>query len=341
MFENSADPILITTMEGRITEANQTFLNTMGYSREEVVGRPFSELASRPDQVALWLQQMAQEKRAGGNLEVVSSSGTPVPFEVRATSIPIGETSYIQWVLHDLSERIRLEQVREDLVHMIIHDLRNPLSSIMSGLDLIRAAVMDSSLNLPVDQLFDVTRRSGERLFTLIDSILDLARLEAGKTELRWELIPVSELVRETIEQVQPLALGREVHLETRIPSNLPPVLGDRELLRRVLVNLLDNALKYTPAGGRVTVTAERLSPETLLFAVADTGPGIPLEHQARIFDRFARVPGQRTGGTGLGLAFCKLAVEAHGGKIWVESRPGEGATFKFTLPATLSEGRP
>lgn len=341
LFENSADPILITTMEGRITEANQTFLNTMGYSREEVVGRPFSELAPRPDQVALWLQQMAQEKRAGGNLEVVSSSGTPVPFEVRATSIPIGETSYIQWVLHDLSERIRLEQVREDLVHMIIHDLRNPLSSIMSGLDLIRAAVMDPSLNLPVDQLFDVAQRSGERLFMLIDSILDLARLEAGKTELRREPIPVSELVRETIEQVQPLALGREVHLETRIPSDLPPVLGDRELLRRVLVNLLDNALKYTPAGGRVTVTAEKLSPETLLFAVADTGPGIPLEHQARIFDRFARVPGQRTRGTGIGLAFCKLAVEAHGGKIWVESRPGEGATFKFTLPTTFSEGHP
>lgn len=102
-------------------------------------------------------------------------------------------------------------------------------------------------------------------------------------------------------------------------------------------MNLLDNALKYTPPGGKVTVTAEWLPSETLLFAVSDTGPGIPPEHQARIFDRFVRVPGQRTGGTGIGLAFCKLAVEAHGGKIWVESKMGEGATFKFTLPATLS----
>lgn len=337
LFENSADPILITTLEGRITEANQTFLRTMGYSREGVIGRSLSALTPQTDRVAIWLQQIAQEGRSGGNLEVVSSSGTPVPFEVRATCIQVGTASYIQWVLHDLSERIRLERVREDLVRMIIHDLRNPLSSIMSSLDLIRATVADPSLNLPLDQLFDVARRSGERLFMLIDSILDLARLEAGETELRRELISVAELVRETTNQVRPLALGREILLETHLSPDLPPVFGDRELLQRVLVNLLDNALKYTPPGGKVTVTAEWLPPESLLFAVSDTGPGIPPEHQARIFDRFVRVPGQRTGGTGIGLAFCKLAVEAHGGKIWVESKPGEGATFKFMLPATLS----
>ncbi|MCS7281908.1 MAG: GAF domain-containing protein [Anaerolineae bacterium] len=337
LFENSADPILITTLEGSITEANQTFLRTMGYSREDVIGQSLSALTPQTDRVATWLQQIAQEGRSGGNLEIVSSSGTAVPFEVRATCIQVGAASYIQWVLHDLSERIRLERAREDLVHMIIHDLRNPLSSIMSSLDLIRATVTDPSLNLPLDQLFDVARRSGERLFLLIDSILDLARLEAGETELRWELISVAELVRETTNQVRPLALGREILLETHLAPDLPPVLGDRELLQRVLVNLLDNALKYTPPGGKVTVTAEWLPSETLLFAVSDTGPGIPPEHQARIFDRFVRVPGQRTGGTGIGLAFCKLAVEAHGGKIWVESKMGEGATFKFTLPATLS----
>lgn len=338
LFENSANPILITSPEGQITEVNQTFLRTMGYPVEDVIGRFFSDFTSQPEQVTHWLQQIAQgEERITGNLKVLSNQGTPVPFEVRATCIQIGKVPFVQWILNDLSERIRLEQVREDLTHMIIHDLRNPLSSIMSSLDLIQAVFRDPSLNLPVDQLFDIARRSGERLFTLIDSILDLARLEAGKTELRREVISVDTLVRETVEQVRPLAIGREIALEIQISPSVSPVLGDRELLQRVLLNLLDNALKYTPPQGKITVSVDMFSPETVLFAVSDTGPGIPAEHQARIFDRFARVPGQRKGGTGIGLAFCKLAVEAHGGKIWVESTPGEGTTFWFTLPATRS----
>lgn len=338
LFENSANPILITSLEGQITEANQTFLRTMGYPREDVIGRRLSDFTPRPEQVAWWLRQIAQgEERVTGNLEILSFQGSTVPFEVRATCIQMEDASFIQWILNDLSERIRLEQVREDITHMIIHDLRNPLSSIMSSLDLIQAAMRDPSLNLPVDQLFDIARRSGERLFTLIDSILDLARLEAGETELRREPIPVDTLVWETVEQMQPLAIRRDIALEVRIAPDVPPVLGDRELLQRVLLNLLDNALKYTPPQGKITVSVDMLSPEMALFSVADTGPGIPIEYQARIFDRFARVPGQRTGGTGIGLAFCKLAIEAHGGQIWVESAPGEGATFRFTLPATPS----
>ncbi len=337
LFENSADPILITTPEGRITEVNQTFLQMTGYSREEVIGRFLGELTSQADRVSLWLQQVAQEGRSGGNLDVVFSDGNTSPFEVRVTSIPIGAATYVQWVLHDVSERFRLEQVREDLVHMIIHDLRNPLSSIMSSLDLIHTAIEEPSFQLPINQLFDVARRSGERLFTLIDSILDLARLETGEAELRKEEIPVADLVHEVTEEIRPLAIGREIGLEVHLAPDLPSVLGDRELLRRVLVNLLDNALKYTPPRGKITVSVDWLPPDAVLFAVADTGPGIPPEHLDRIFDRFARVPGQRTKGTGIGLAFCKLAVEAHGGRIWVESRPGEGATFKFVLPATSS----
>ncbi|MCX7855336.1 MAG: ATP-binding protein [Anaerolineae bacterium] len=219
------------------------------------------------------------------------------------------------------------------MTHMIVHDLRNPLSSIMSSLELIRARLRDPTMDIPLDQLFAVAQRSGERLFGLIDSILDVARLESGKAELNYQVIDVGDLVGEAVEQVRPVAVGREIRLNFYVPPGLPLIEGDRNLLLRTLTNLLDNALKFVPPDGEVRVTVDRPSADVLQFAVSDTGPGIPLEYQERIFDRFARLPNEKTRGTGIGLAFCKLVVEAHGGRIWVESQPGKGATFKFTVP--------
>jgi len=203
----------------------------------------------------------------------------------------------------------------------------------MSSLELIRARIQDPTMDIPLDQLFAVAQRSGERLFGLIDSILDVARLESGKAELTYQVIDVGDMVREAVEQVRPVAVGRDIHLDFHVPQDLPQVTGDRNLLLRTLTNLLDNALKFTPPNGEVQVTVERTSADVLQFAVSDTGPGIPPEYQVRIFDRFARLPHEKARGTGIGLAFCKLAVEAHGGRIWVESQPGKGATFKFTIP--------
>lgn len=335
LFENSADPILITDASGRLTDANRKFCQATGYRREELVGREILILTRSPQTLQGWLEQALRGEEVFGNLEIVSREGRLLPFEVRATRVFHGRTPYIQWVLHDLTERLQLEEVRENLIHMIVHDLRNPLSSIMSSLDLIRTAIQEPTSAIPLDQLFAVAERSGERLFSMIDSILDIARLESGKGELTYQVIDVGAMVGEAVEQVRPVAVARGIHLESDVPEGLPPLTGDRGLLLRTLINLLDNALKFTPADGRVRVGVSQPSADTLQFMVADTGPGIPLEHQPYIFDRFFRVPYPKSRGTGIGLTLCKLAVEAHGGRIWVESQPGEGATFYFTLPLT------
>jgi signal transduction histidine kinase len=144
-------------------------------------------------------------------------------------------------------------------------------------------------------------------------------------------------LVEEAIEQIQPVALNKGQNLTTRIFPGLPKVAADSDLILRVLTNLLDNATKFTPKGGNITLSVERTRQE-VLFAVSDSGPGIPPESRLRVFDRFARLESaEGVKGTGLGLAFCKLAVEAHGGRIWVESETGYGSTFCFTLPLEVS----
>ncbi len=333
LFENSADPILITDAEGRITDVNRKFCQVLGCVREELLQRDIASLAARPQIVQDWLERLLRGEEIFGNVEVLSLEGRPLPFEVRAARVFHGPVPYVQWVFHDIAERLQLERVREDLTHMIVHDLRNPLSSIMSSLELIRMGLEDPKLGIPLGQLFASAQRSGERLFSLIDSILDVARLESGRAELTWQSIDVRELVEEALEQVRPVVIAREIYLESSLPENLPTPVGDRRLLLRTLVNLLDNAIKFTPPGGKIRVDVQPFASDMLLFAVSDTGPGIPPEYQERIFDRFARMPGQSVQGTGIGLTFCKLAVESHGGRIWVESRPGEGATFKFTLP--------
>lgn len=335
LFENSVDPIAITDAFGFITDVNRRLCEMLDYEKAELLSRPIASLHKKTEVVQEQLRRALEGEDVFYNVEALTQNGAVVPFEVRATRIFLGTRPYIQWVFHDLTERLELERARDRLTHMIIHDLRNPLSSIMSSLDLIRAATVDKTVGIPLDQLFVIAERSGARLYLLIDSILDLARLEEGRTELARRQVNVRSMVREVIEQIQPAALARELTLESHMPPHLPPLWGDRNLLQRVLFNLLDNAMKFTPSGGKIQVTVDQPDPGTLLFAVSDTGPGIPPEYHQYIFERFTRVGEGETRGTGLGLALCKLAVEAHGGRIWVESEPGQGATFKFTLPLT------
>jgi len=338
LFENSADPIIITDASGSITDVNRRLCEMLGYEKEELIGRDIAALQQDPEATRQRLTQAVEGESVFYNVESLSGGGSPVPFEVRATRIFHDARPYIQWIYHDLTERFQLERVRQDLTQMIIHDLRNPLSSVMNSLELIHAAVTDKTITMPVEELFAIAQRSGERLYLLIDSILDLARLEEGQAELARKPLDVEGLVEEVVGQMQPTAAAVGLSLEGHTPAGLPPLVGDRDLLQRVLLNLLGNALKFTPAGGEVRLEVSRPDPETLLFAVSDTGPGIQPEYHEHIFDRFARVYREGTRGTGLGLALCRLAVEAHGGRIWVESEPGHGATFKFTLPVGGNE---
>ncbi len=333
LFEESGDPILVLDLDGKVLDLNRRAIGILKRDHEQVVGSYFCDLLGMPREVCRAAIEQAREGERP-NLEVQIQSGEGISIlETHLSKIDYGGREAIQWLGHDVSERVALERMREDLTHMIVHDLRNPLGSIMSSLQLIHTAFVERDLTLPVLKLLSIAMRSGEKLHQLIDSLLDLGRLESGDTELKKSWLDPETLTLEAIEQTQPLSLSKEQTLRVQVSPGLPQVLADGDMILRVLTNLLDNAIKFTLEGGDVLLNVERAGKE-ILFTVSDTGPGIPPEHHRSVFDRFARLEQAKSfKGTGLGLAYCRLAVEAHGGHIWVESEVGEGSHFKFTLP--------
>jgi two-component system, sensor histidine kinase and response regulator len=227
-----------------------------------------------------------------------------------------------------------LEKLRDDLTHMIIHDLRTPLSSLIAGMQTLDVV---GDLNEDQQEMMGIAIISGGTLLGMINDLLDVGKMESGSVQLDYAVLSAAELVAAAVSQIASLAESKQLMLVRQIDADLPPLRGDENKLRRTLVNLLGNAIKFTPSGGAVTVEA-RPSKEgqSVQFSVRDTGEGIPPEAFGRIFEKFGQVEsrqGGRTMSTGLGLTFCKLAVEAHGGHIRVESAPGQGSRFCFTIP--------
>ncbi len=227
-----------------------------------------------------------------------------------------------------------LERLRDDLTHMIIHDLRTPLSSVLMG---IRTVELMGELNQDQREMIVIAVAGAESLMELINGLLDVEKMESGAMELDPILLDAQALVKSALNQISQLSESTRVTLTQDLDDELPPFMGDENTLRRTLVNLIGNALKFTPAGGAVTVHA-CTSPDSrgLVFSISDTGVGIPPEAFESIFTKFGQVnPSQGSSmmGTGLGLTFCKLAVEAHGGTIEVQSELGAGSTFRFTIP--------
>ncbi len=260
----------------------------------------------------------------------------------------------IGWVLilRDMTEERELQQVRDTLSNMIVHDLRSPLSSMLAGLHLMRDRLAPEQQTPLIRQSLEVAIRSCNKMIGLVSTLLDISRMESGDLQIHRRPVQFSALVEEVLADLTPLANDQGLVLLSEVPPVLPVVHGDPDKLSRVLTNLIDNALKFSPPGGQVQVRAEVLTaagganPEhstatngrtkpSILCTVLDNGPGIPAEYRDRVFDRFVQVQGQkgRREGTGLGLTFCKMAVEAHGGRIWVENRPEGGTAFCFTLP--------
>ncbi len=227
-----------------------------------------------------------------------------------------------------------LEQLRDDLTHMIVHDLRTPLTSLISG---IQTLAVVGDLDEIQREMVAIATEGGESLLGMINDLLDVEKMESGAMQLEYAVLDAADLVAGAADQVASLFASENLSLVTRIAADVPSFQGDETKLRRILVNLLGNAIKFTPAGGAVKVDVRLdVIGGSLLFSVSDTGEGIPAEAFERIFEKFGQVESRHGGrrlSTGLGLAYCKLAVAAHGGDIRVESVPHEGSTFSFTIP--------
>ena len=230
----------------------------------------------------------------------------------------------------------QLEKLRDDLTHMVVHDLRNPLAVLFIFLDILESKEAEK-LSASTRNFITLARHSAEELHAMISSILDVSKIGAGALKLQREPCQLAGFIRDLLATLQALPGNRTVTCAALDPALA--VTADVALLRRVLQNLLSNALKYTPADGEVRVIVTPLSSE-IRIAITDTGPGIAPENQEQIFEKFGQVAdGKNRQGTGLGLTFCKLAVEAHGGHIGVESKLGAGSTFWLTLPRLNTSG--
>lgn len=233
-----------------------------------------------------------------------------------------------------------LEKQRDDLLHMIVHDLRTPLTSVIGGLQ----TVVDTDYDPEITREFVPMAISGANtLLEMVNTLLDINKLEAGQMTLDLAEVDFGQIAQTALEQVTGLAMEHGDHLQTALTPDCPPVYADGEKLRRVVTNLLGNAIKFTPDGGTITV-GDRCDDTGFTFWVQDNGPGIPAEHQERIFEKFGQVDchGRHArNSTGLGLTFCKLVAQAHGGRIWVESEEQKGSTFLVFIPARQAAPTP
>ena len=226
----------------------------------------------------------------------------------------------------------KLELQRDELVQMLVHDLRAPMSSYLLGLDVVAAAdVLSAEYRSVLRAAID----GGEKLVGMVGDILDVSKAESGKLTLERSDCAPAELARAALEQLATQAERRNVGVELRAAPDLPTLSVDREKIRRVLVNLIANAIQHTPAQGRVVVEVGRRAPGSVDFSVSDNGSGIPADALGRVFEKFGQSATRKYHGTstGLGLPFARMAIEAHGGRIEVDSELGRGTRFTFNLP--------
>lgn len=265
--------------------------------------------------------------------EIVTGTLRQHFFAVTVASVRAAETSGAVIVLHDITELRKLERVRRDFVANVSHEFKTPLTAIQGFAETLLAGALDDPQNRL--RFLEIILEHSRRLARLTDDLLKLSKMDADRLELEIRRLGVSQFVESCIETTQRPAAGKNLRISVNLQQPIPDIAADRRRLAEVLQNLLDNAMQYTPSGGQIMVSASADSDE-VTFTVSDTGIGIPQADQPRIFERFYRVDVARSrevGGTGLGLSIAKHLVEAHGGRIWVESEVGQGSQFHFTVP--------
>ena len=285
-------------------------------------------------------QQLVEETPSlGMNLMALLSSRLRASDEDRSQG-KLSEKRLLRQVSTLKNEKERLEEMqrlRQETSDLIIHDLRNPLSTISVALRMLTIVLPPEALE-GNQELIEIAESGAQRMQRLVDSLLEVSRMEAGEAEFNLSKIDPAALISEVAHRESLLLQKKNIHLELRLSPDLPLVCIDRDKIDRVLVNLIDNAFKYTLEDGRVTISAEACE-GGVQIGVSDSGPGIPIEERQRVFERFAQVAGEarKRRGFGLGLSYCRLAVEGHGGRIWVEEGAGGvGSRFVFTVPATV-----
>jgi two-component system phosphate regulon sensor histidine kinase PhoR len=324
--------VAVVTADERILYCNWAFEQILELPEGSSQGRTLVEALRQADLVALVRQALSGVEELTGEVEVGTVRRRN--FSVTAAPVRAAGANGAVLVLHDITDLRRLERVRRDFVANVSHEFKTPLTAIQGFAETLLSGALDDKANR--QRFVEIIREHARRLARLTDDLLKLSRIEAGRLELEIRPIRVEALVNGCVETARLNAQARGLEIHVDLQENTPAVRGDGAQLGEVLQNLLDNAQQYTPSGGKIEVKA-RSNGQDVIFTVTDTGIGIPESDLERIFERFYRVDAARSreaGGTGLGLAIARHIVEAHGGRIWVESAVGQGSRFHFSIPS-------
>ncbi|MFA5872876.1 MAG: GAF domain-containing protein [Anaerolineales bacterium] len=333
LFDDSVDPILVTSWDGEVHESNRQAAVITEYTSRQLQGMMIDQLhVVTPGDKIISMEKLKSGKIISYEAVLKSKSGRKIPIQVNVRKVVFEEAESLQWLMRDISERKNLDSLREELTSMIYHDLRSPLANIISSLDVL-STMFPGPENETIQSVTTITRRSADRIQRLVSSLLDINRLEAGQTIVSQQAVTPAILAEDAIDAVRPMAENLHQTLKGHLSEKLPPVWVDVDMIRRVLINLMENASKFTAPEGKIELGGKQEG-EWVQLWVQDNGSGIPFTEQEHIFEKFTRLNGQdNASGLGVGLAFCRLAINGHGGKIWVETEVGKGSKFILTLP--------
>lgn len=341
MLTSMVEGVMVLDYKGRILQVNPALERMFGVTRAETRGRPSLEVFGHSELNALVSSVLAT--RTGQKDEIIlTPSGRCLDVEASVAGGEQDNEACAVLVFHDITELRRLENIRKDFVANVSHELRTPLTSIKGYVE----ALLDGGKDDPETSVrfLEIILKQSDRLNLILEDLLQLSKIESGQLQFKKEPLHIGSVIERTIAMIKPLAEKKQHRLRSQVAADLPLITGDEERLVQVLANLLDNAIKYTPEGGQITVAARPISPSraeaprtSIELTVTDTGIGIPEQDRPRVFERFYRVDKARSrelGGTGLGLAIVRHIVEGHGGQIWVEGNMPTGSRFVVRLPA-------
>ncbi|MDO8750042.1 MAG: ATP-binding protein [Dehalococcoidia bacterium] len=328
VLDTMADGIIVIVGDGRIELLNRAAEDLLSVRAKDAIGSRFIETVRDHELQRLLSKSLETKHQQHSEVEVMRSRRF---LSAVATPLTGDGNTGVLLTLHDLTPFRHLETTRREFVSNVSHELRTPLAAMMAMAETLEGGALEE----PQIARDFVQRIHGEidRMSEMVNELLELSRLESGQVKLQASPVDLPPLIQEVLVRFQERVRAKEIRLDAFLADGLPSVFGEKEKLGQVLSNLVDNAIKFTPEHGQVTITAN-VAGRMVEVAVRDTGIGIPEEHLPHIFERFYKVdPSRRDGGTGLGLAIVKHIVQAHGGEVSAESKEGAGTTFTFTVP--------
>jgi NtrC-family two-component system sensor histidine kinase KinB len=334
-FNSLPNAVAMVDLDGKVEIATETAGNIFGLKRNVQIRNMHTQ----------WMNDIFKDALAGNHMPSQTKAAPIIQHFVNAeehyfqpTAVPIWnnwkQMTGVILVFNDVTKQLEQDDLKREFLSTVSHQLKTPLTSVRMALHILLEEKIGSLTPQQADLLI-AAREDSERLYGVIENLLDISRIESGKVAMNLQSVSSGQLILKAAESFRSSAKDQGIELDTALPEDLPDVMVDTTQIGHVFANLLTNALKYTPAGGRITIFAQAAK-EHVRFGVTDTGKGIPAQYLPQVFDRFFRVPGQETKtGTGLGLAIVKEIVEAHEGVVSIESTVEAGSTFSFTLPRT------